>query len=214
MKRLVLLLMLLCIPLAHAETPPVMLLPQGHTCLASIPVGAGNEYRLMALANQAENAVKLAIAARGEDGVYRVEALSGMVLTLDAWDPDAVWMQDKWQDRRPSFWWGAGEPETAEEFFLMFGQNADGVWMVTSGYVTRHITGVTCHFSLAEPGFLQVSGETISPAILWPTELSMQLEDFDLYEVDQACGPALRYLETFSLTHTVDEQDETHRIVW
>lgn len=214
MKRLFLLLMLLCLPLAHAEAPPVMLLPQGHTCLDSVPVGAGAEYRLTALANQAENAVKLAIAARGEDGVYRVEALSGMILTLDVWDPDAVWMQDKWQDGRPSFWWGVGEPETTEEFFLMFGQNADGVWMVTSGYVTCRITGVTCQFSHAEPGFLQVSGETISPAILWPTELTMQLEGFTLHEVGQACTPALRYLEAFSRTHRVDEQDETYRIVW
>ena len=39
MKRLVLLLMLLCIPLAHGETPPVMLLPQGHICFGSEPVG-------------------------------------------------------------------------------------------------------------------------------------------------------------------------------
>ena len=214
MKRLVLLLMLFCLPLAHAEAPPVMLLPQGHTCLAGVPVGAGNEYRLTALASQEENAVKLAIAARGEDGVYRVEVLSGMVLTLDVWAPDAVWMIDKWQDGRPSFWWGVGEPETTEEFYLMFRQNANGVWMVTSGYVTCHITGVTCQFSLAEPGYLQVSGETISPAILWPTELSMQLEDFVLYEVDQTCSSALRYLETFALTHTVDELDDTYRIVW
>lgn len=214
MKRIFLLLMLLCIPLAHAEAPPVMLLPPGHTCLASVPVGAGNEFRLLALGSQEENAVKLAIAAQGEDGVYRMEALSGMIITLDVWDPDAVWMIDKWQDGRPSFWWGAGEAKTTQEFFLMFGQNADGVWMVTSGYVTFRITGVTYHFSLAEPGFLQVSGETISPAILWPTELSMQLEGFVLNEVDQACAPALRYLETFALTHTVDEQDETHRIVW
>lgn len=214
MKRLFALLMLLFIPLAHAETPPVMLLPQGHICLASEPVGPNAEHRLLALAEPEANAVKLAMAARGEDGIYRVEALSRMIITLHDWNPDAVWMQDKWQDGRPYFWWGAGEPDTTEEFYLMFGQNADGVWMVTSGYDTFNITGNTYHFTYDEPGFIQVSGETVSPAILWPTELSMQLEGFCLYEFDQVCGPALRYLDSFSLTHTVDEQDETYRIIW
>ena len=214
MKRLLLLLLLLWISRACAESPPVMLLPQGYTCLASVPVGAENEYRLMALAQPEENAVKLAIAARGEDGVYRMEVLSGMILTLDAWDPDAVWMLDTWQNGRPFFWWGAGEERKTEEFYLQLEQTADLGWVVSSGFMTDNITGITCHFTCGEPGFLQVSGETISPAILWPTELSMSLEGFCLHALDEACGPALRYLETFTLTHTVDEQDEVYQIVW
>lgn len=214
MKHLFALLMLLLFPLAQAEVPPIMLLPQGHICLDSEPVGPNAGYRLLVLAEQEANAVKLAIAARDEGGVYRIAAMSGMILSLNVWDPDAVWITDKWQDGRPAFWWGVGEPETTEEFFLMFGQNADGVWMVTSGYRTSHITGITYQFSSWLPGYLEVCGATISPAILWPTTLPMTLEDFTLYEVDQVCGPALRYLEIFSMTHTVDEQDETYRIVW
>ena len=214
MKRLIALLLLLYFPLAQAEAPSVTLLPQGHFCLASAPVGPDAAHRLLALSEPETSTVKLAIAARDEEGIYRIEALSGRILSLNAWDPDAVWMIDKWQDSRPSFWWGGGEPETTEEFFLMFGQNADGMWMVTSGYDTFHITGVTYQFSSWMPGFLEVCGETISPAILWPTELSMTLDGFTLYEVDQVCGPALRYLDAFSLTHTVDEQDETYRIIW
>ena len=213
MKRL-LMLLLLCFFHACAESPPVMLLPQGHTCLASVPVGAEEEYRLMALANQEENAVKLAIAVREDDGVYRVEALSGMILSLDGWDADAVWMQDKWQDRHPYFWWGAGGERKTSEFYLQFEYTADLGWVVASGYMTDNITGLTYHFICDTPGLVQVSGEPISPAIVWPTGLSMQLEDFVLYEVDQACGPSLHYLETFALTHMVDEQDETYRIIW
>lgn len=96
----------------------------------------------------------------------------------------------------------------------MFGQNADGVWMVTSGFYVENITGNTYQFSCDEPGCIQVSGDTISPAILRPTELPMTLEGFTLYELDLVCGPALRYLSAFTLTHTVDEQDETYRIIW
>lgn len=214
MKRLFVLLMLLCLSQAHAEAPPVMLLPQGHICLASEPVGPNAEHRLLALAEPEENAVKLAMAARGEDGIYRVEALSGMIITLDVWNPDAIWMLDKWKDGQPYFWWGVGKPDTTDEFYLLLEQDADLGWMVTNGFYVENITGNTYNFTYAEPGFLQVSGETISPAILWPTELSMQLEGFVMYEVDQVCGPALRYLDRFSLTHTVDEQDETYRIIW
>ena len=214
MKRLLMLLMLLWICHACAESPPVMLLPQGHTCLASVPVGAEEEYRLMALANQEENAVKLAIAAREDDGVYRVEALSGMIINLHEWDPDAVWMQDKWQDGRPYFWWGAGERSTTSEFYLQLEQTADLGWVVSSGFMTDNITGITCHFSCDAPGLVQVSGETISPAIIWPTELSVALEDFCLHTLDEVCSSALRYLEVFSLAHPFGAQDEVYHIVW
>ena len=136
MKRLFVLFTLLFIPLAHAEAPLVICLPEGHLCLASTPVGADEVHRLLALSEPESNAVKLAIAAQDEGGVYRVEALSGRILSLQVWDPDAVWMLDKWQDSRPYFWWGVGETAATEEFFLMLGQNADGVWMVTSGCCT------------------------------------------------------------------------------
>ncbi len=214
MKRLFALLILLCIPMAHAETPPVMLLPEGHICLDSEPVGPNTEHRLLVLAEPEANAVKLAIAARGDDGIYCVEALSGMIITLHDWNPDAVWMLDKWQDGRPYFWWGVGKPDTTVEFYLLLDQDADLGWMITNGFYVENITGNTYQFTYDEPGFIQVSGETISPAIVWPAELSMQLEGFVLYEVDQACGPALRYLDSFALTHKVDEQDETYRIIW
>lgn len=214
MKPLFILLMLLCVPLAHAETPHVMLLPEEHVCLASEPVGPNAEHRLLVLAAPEENVVKLAMAARGEDSIYRVEALSGMILTLDVWNPDAVWMLDKWQDGHPYFWWGVGKPDTTVEFYLLLEQDADLGWMVTNGFYVENITGNTYHFTYDEPGFIQVSGETISPAIVWPTELSMQLEGFVLYEVDQTCSPALRYLDSFALTHKVDEQDESYCIIW
>lgn len=214
MKRFFALLMLLYIPLAHAETPPVMFLPQGHICLDSVPVGANAEYRLLVVAEPEANAVKLAIAARDENGIYRVEALSRMIITLHDWNPDAVWLLDKWQDGRPYCWWGASEAHTTVEFFLQMEQNADTEWVVSSGFFTDNITGVTYHFSYEEPGFLQVSGETISPMIVWPTELPMKLEDFHLHEVDQVCSHALRHLEIFSLEHSFGEQDETHPIIW
>lgn len=90
MKRLLTFLMMLLIPLAQAEAPPVMCFPEGHLCLASVPVGADEAHRLLAVAEPESNAVKLAIAARDEGGVYRIEALSGRILSLYAWDPGAV----------------------------------------------------------------------------------------------------------------------------
>lgn len=214
MKRLMALLMLLFMPTAHAEAPPVILLPEGLFCLADAPVGSGAETRLLVTAEPDANAVRLAIAVRDEDGVCRLEALSGPFLPLDNWNPDALWLQDKWQDGRPCFWWGAGKPETMDEIYLQLGQNATGTWTVTSGFVKSNITGDAWSFSQDEPGFLQVNGETISPAIVWPTTVSLTLEGFDLPSLAAVCRDALVYLEDFKQRHTVDEQDEIYRINW
>lgn len=214
MKRLLMLLMLLWLSHACAESPPVMLLPQSHTCLVSVPVGAGEEYRLMALAHQEESAVKLGIATRGDDGIYRVDTLSGMVIPLDAWDSDAAWMQDKWQDGRPFFWWGAEKETKTEEFYLQFEQTPDLGWVVSSGFMTNNLTGVTCQFRFEAPSFVQVSGETISPAIIWPTELSMAVEGFCLHAFAEVCSNALQYLEVFTLEQPFGAQDEVYQIVW
>lgn len=218
MKRFILmtaLLMLFCLA-ACAETaaPTILHLPEGHIGLDFTPVGGETEALLAVVAEEDENIVKLAIAEKAEDGAYLIVAMSGMIITADDWDPDCVWMQDKFDNSRPYFWYGAGEKKTTVEFYLQLEQDTDLGWMITSGFLAEKITGNTYHFSYEEPGYLQVSGETISPAIVWPTELSMQLEDFVLYEVDQVCGHALRYLDSFDLTHTLGEQDETYRIIW
>lgn len=214
MKRIIAMLLLLYAGIAYAEAPYVIALPEGLALLENATVGNDGDCLLLALSEDATHSVKLAIADKMPDGIFRITALSGLIINLDAWDPDEIWMLDKWDDGHPYFWYGTNASHPGDECYLNLEQNADGVWMVASGFTMDHVTGLMNQFYQEEAGYLVVNSDTISPAIRWPSDLPMTLEGFVLHEVDDVCSQANRYLDTFDLEHPFGAQADTYEIIW
>ncbi|MBQ8555593.1 MAG: hypothetical protein IJ438_06945 [Clostridia bacterium] len=213
---ILLLSLLLCIvPGANAEPVAAEIevaLPAGYSIFDGLWIAGTQENVFLLLGSEEENAMKLAVASQKAEELYRIDALSSKILDYDMHASEAGHMSDHWTDGHPYFWWGAGERKTDEEIYLQIEQDADLGWMVSYGFVKTD--EVNYHFGYEEPGVLGICGETISPLILWPTNLTMTLEGFDLAEAERVSLEALAYLDVFKQNHEINDQDERYRIVW
>ncbi len=170
-------------------------LPEGHEILDTAWIGGTKEQVLLLLGSPMEDAVKLAVADLVADGSYRLAAVSGTLLPYKGFEPQSGIMMDKWDNRRPYYWWGAGGPPTEREIYLSLAMNEEGAWYVAFGHIADADGTLLYAFWQEEPGSLTVHGETLFPQIRWRTEVSLLLEGFDLAAAEDVCRDAMAFTE-------------------
>lgn len=170
-------------------------LPDGYEVFDAAWIGGAQDQALLLLGSRAEDAVRLAVGVRREGEGSEIVAMSRSLFPFDELEPVNCWMQDKWQNGQPYFWWGAGERKMEREIYLALYTDSAGEWVVSYGYVADGQGTVQHAFWQEEPGVMTVRGDTNYPQIEWRTDVSMQLEGFDLAAVEDVCREAMACVE-------------------
>ena len=140
------------------------------------------------------------------------------VLSYEKYCLGSVEMMDKWDDGRPYFWYCVGN---YINYYLLASDAGDGTWSVHSGYIDAHSgyidackEDIDFNFYMSNSEDYMIVYETDFPQIEWPIGDNLKLEGFDITIIRRECGDALEYLEVFKKTHSLDEQDDTYKIIW
>ncbi len=176
-------------------------LPQGYEVYDAAWIGSGQDQALLLLGSREEDAVKLAVGVRREGEASEIAALSQSLFSFDELEPVNCWMQDKWNDGKPYFWWGGGTPKKEKEIYLRIRCDDAGEWQVSGGHVADGMGNVLLAFwQDEEEGVLTIRGEMTNLQIDWRTDVSMALEGFDLSAVEAVCREALAFAEALGQT--------------
>lgn len=170
-------------------------LPDGYEVFDAAWIGGAQDQALLLLGSRAEDAVRLAVGVRREGEDSEIVAMSRSLFPFDELEPVNCWMLDKWNDGRPYFWWGGGTPKKEQEIYLRLHCDERGEWVVSGGHVADGMGNVRYGFWQEEAGLLTVRGETPYPEIDWRTDVSMQLDGFDLAAVEDVCREAMACVE-------------------
>lgn len=179
-------------------------------------VADSEEQAFLLLGN--EKVLWLAVATQMEDGAYQLIAQSKPVLSYETYCSGRVVMMDKWDDGRPYFWYYIGN---YINYYLLASDAGDGTWIVHSGYIDAHggytdVCEEDIHFNfyISDREDYMFVYETAFPQIEWPIGDNLNLEGFDITIIQRECEDALEYLDEFDKTHSLDEQDDTYKIIW
>lgn len=174
-------------------------------------IAGSDENALLLLGSEEENIMKVAVASKANDGKYQIVCLSDKVISYQDYLAGSVYLQDKWDDGHPSFWY---EFQQSKDIYFSIENVGIDDWRVVYGYITCDEDKVDfSYYTTAEANEIRVY-ETVSPQICWITEITMSLQGFDLSAVQAECIEALQYLNKFQATHDFGDQDDTYRIIW
>ena len=134
-------------------------------------------------------------------------------------------MTDRWVNGSPYFRYSLAHEIN---LYLSASDVGDGIWIVHGGNVDFYEENIDFNFyasSREDSGAYREASipygedymlvyETAFPQIEWPIGDNLKLEGFDITIIRRECGDALEYLEVFKKTHSLDEQDDTCKIIW
>lgn len=198
----------------HALDAASVALEPGYEVIAGTWIGGSPETAFLLIGNGREDIMRLAVVAHPENGVYRVVAQSGKILSCEAYRAGYVEMADHMNDGFQVYFWYV--PGTGGDIYLSVRDVGENDWRVTYGYVTAPTGNVDFCFTydpIKRDGVIAVY-DSGWPRICWPIEGNMALDGFDFPPLQEACQDAIAYLRAFSDTHRFGEQDETYRILW
>ncbi len=171
------------------------ILPEGYSILDGTWIAGKTDDAFLFIGSKEDNSLKLAVATKTKQQTYQVVAISKPLLLYDDYVSGASYMADPWQTGAPYFWWGATEIKTEKGIYIIIKMNESHDWYVSYGFVADSDGNTIYSFEYTDNNSLSISGETAFPIIRWRTNVSLQLEGFDITAVEAICMDSLEVKE-------------------
>lgn len=209
---LISLMLVIGIACAEESAPTVFPLPEEHVLLDYVHIANTQpEETLLLLGCDKENAVKLAVIRRIDSNGYLMTALSGPILSLNAFVPEQSYMHS--DEYSLYLWYGVGDGKAVDEVYLLCENTGTGV-QIRSGYVSRLDSNVNYSFGQKAPGLLAISGELPYPELEWTMDFSLDLNGFSLPMLETECLQALDRLRELTTQYREGDDIPGYTIHW